>query len=238
MMLDAYIKSPRFDDYKIVTVPEYPEQLELEREINKVVADATKIARRRKAPTGQETGETEEDEAIQGYSEHVKAWNDYRKQYTDLVKAMDKRVDSWDLPEDDTLNQSAVAGAVSRGYSSSRNPLGVGSTLLGMLPHTALVALAIQLTPLIIDQLKSPGNYLDVRWKRIMMDEFNAMLERQDQWDTMIGLRQTIVQSKAGFLMESGAAMTENNLRQRREGGVDGNRLALIDFTDHSKEMF
>jgi len=79
---------------------------------------------------------------------------------------------------------------------------------------------------------------LDIRFRRMMADEFNAFLERQDQWDTMLGLRQTIVQSKAGFLMESGAAMTETNLRQRREGGVDGNRIALIDMTDHSKELF
>jgi len=136
------------------------------------------------------------------------------------------------------FTESQAAGLVGRGVAVARSPVSAFTGLAGFIPHAVLVALAISLVPLIINELKKPGSMLDVRWKRIMQDEFNAFLNRQDQWDTKLGLRQVRVQSASGFLITNGSAMTENNLRQVREGGVDGNRLALIEMSDHAKELF
>jgi hypothetical protein len=36
----------------------------------------------------------------------------------------------------------------------------------------------------------------------------------------------------------NGAGGNENTIRQIRDGGVDGNRLAQIDIADHAKELF
>lgn len=75
----------------------------------------------------------------------------------------------------------------------------------------------------------------DVRFRRIMTDEFNAFMERQEQWNAQIGLRNVYVQSHSGFLIQNGAAQTESTLRQVRESVQ---RVAPMDFTDHAKELF
>lgn len=134
--------------------------------------------------------------------------------------------------------ESGAISSVRTGSNVLQHPEGIITRLMGMLPHTALIALALSLLPLIIHELTGDGKWWDLRFKRIMQDEQNAFLDRQEQWNSRLGLRQVIVQSQAGFTMLSGAGMSENNLRQVREGGVDGNRLALIDMTDHSKELF
>jgi len=136
------------------------------------------------------------------------------------------------------LSESGAAGMTRKGLNVAQHPESIIGMGVGMIPHAALVALAIALVPLIIKELKKPGSALDIRFRRLMLDEFNAFLGRQDQWDTKLGLREVRVQSSAGFLIMNGSAMTENNLRQVREGGTDGNRLALIDMTDHAKELF
>ena len=136
------------------------------------------------------------------------------------------------------LTERDIASAVGRTVSAAQNPLGSIGTISRFIPHAALVMLAIALAPLIVKELKKPGSALDIRWKRIMQDEFNAFLSRQDQWDTKLGLRIVRVQSKAGFLVTNGSAMTESGLKQVREGGTDGDRLALIEMADHSRELF
>jgi hypothetical protein len=85
--------------------------------------------------------------------------------------------------------------------------------------------------------LTRPGGWLDLRFRRFMQNENNAFLDRQTQRNTLIGLRQVTIQSVAGFRNINGIG-NENTLRQIREGGVNGNRLALIDFEDHSRGLF
>jgi len=136
------------------------------------------------------------------------------------------------------LKENQAASMVKQTMAIAQNPAGIVGVGIGFMPHATLVLLAIALAPLIVQELKKPGSMLDIRWKRIMQDEFNAFLQRQDQWDTKLGLRIPRVQSASGFLVTNGSAMTENSLRQVREGGTDGNRLALIDMTDHTKELF
>ena len=139
-----------------------------------------------------------------------------------------------------TNAESKVKSTILKGFGATKNPLGAVTAAVGNIPipHAALVALALALIPLIFKELTRDGGGLDLRWKRIIDREVNGFLDRQTQRNTQIGLRQVIIQSRAGFIQKNGGAGNENTIRQIRDGGVDGNRLAQIDILDHSKELF
>ncbi len=141
-----------------------------------------------------------------------------------------------DAGTDSIISESGVAGGVRQGIGLAKNPMGILTKLMAVMPHTALIALAISLIPMMIDLLKAPGMPMDIRFKRIMEDEENAFLDRQTQRNTQIGLRQVIIQSEAGFIMANGA-QSEDTLRQIREGDQSV-RKANIDFTDHARSLF
>lgn len=128
-------------------------------------------------------------------------------------------------------------GATSKVISVSQNPASIVAQGLPLLPHAALVALAISLTSLIFDQLTKPGGPLDLRFKRIIEDEINGFLSRQTQRDTEMGVRQVIIQGKTGFTSTNGKN-NYNTLRGIREGGVNEERLTRIGKIDHSKGVF
>jgi len=143
------------------------------------------------------------------------------------------------IPEGTNL-ESKIKSNILKGVSVSKDPIGAVAGTLGKIPipHAALVALALALIPIIFKELTRDGGALDLRWKRIIDNEVNGFLDRQTQRNTQIGTRQVIIQSRAGFIAINGAAGNENTIRQIRDGGVDGNRLAQIDIIDHSKELF
>ena len=116
-------------------------------------------------------------------------------------------------------------------------PMGMVTQLLRFGGPLIVAALAPQMAEEVFKWLTRPGGWLDLRFKRVLENETNAFLDRQTQWNTQIGLRQVTIQSIAGFRNINGIG-NENTLRQIREGGANGNRLALIDFTDHSKGLF
>jgi len=133
-------------------------------------------------------------------------------------------------------NEAQAVGMVKSGVSGAMNPVSLGVSAISLIPHAALVLLAISLAPLIIDQLKSPGSMLDVRWRRVMQEEFNALMSRQEQWNAQIGVRQVYVASHDQFLIGNGAALSESNLRRVRES--DQRIADRLEFTDHAKEFF
>ena len=145
----------------------------------------------------------------------------------------------------DQKAQSAPEGSVSAEIQGQinevlgviRNPAGFVGSAIRILPAASLAFLAQQIAQYVFAELTRPGGLYDVRWKRQMELEFNAFLDRQTQRNTQIGTRQVIIQSQKGFLQANGAA-SENTLRQIRDGGVDGNRLAQVDLVDHSKGLF
>jgi hypothetical protein len=116
-------------------------------------------------------------------------------------------------------------------------PLGLVNKLLAFGGPLIVAMLAPAMAEEVFKWLTRPGGWLDIRFKRVLEAETNAFLDRQTQWNTQIGLRQVTIQSIAGFRNINGIG-NENTLRQVREGGANGNRLALIDFTDHSKGLF
>jgi len=133
--------------------------------------------------------------------------------------------------------ESGAVGAVRQGVGLAQNPAtGIGM-LLRFIPHVALITLALSLIPIIIKELKRPGSMMDVRWKRMMQDEFNAFLDRQDQMNTFLGYRQVIVQSRAGFLAHSSGAGTYDTVRDLREGGMDKDRQEIVGLVDLAKDL-
>lgn len=133
--------------------------------------------------------------------------------------------------------ESGAIGAVRSGTGLAQNPGSSIGMLLRFIPHAALVALVLSMIPLIIDELKKPGSMMDVRWKRMMQDEFNAFLDRQDKMNTFLGYRQIIVQSKAGFMAQASGAGTYDSNRDLREGGMDKDRQEIVGLEDHAKQL-
>ncbi len=133
--------------------------------------------------------------------------------------------------------ESGAIGAVRTGTQIGQNPASSIGMLLRFIPHAALVALVLSMIPIIIEELKKPGSPMDIRWKRMMVDEFNAFLDRQDQMNTFLGYRQVIVQSKAGFIAQSSGAGTYDTVRDKREGGMDKDRQEIVGLKDHAKQL-
>ena len=133
------------------------------------------------------------------------------------------------------INEKQITQSISTVARS--NPASIVSIGLGLLPHAALITLAVSLAPLIFDILTKPGGPLDLRFKRIIDDEINAFLSRQTQKDTEMGVRQVIIQSKLGFTASNGLN-NYNTLKGIREGGINKERLDRLGMVDHSKGVF
>jgi len=129
---------------------------------------------------------------------------------------------------------SGVKGAFSERL---QDPVGMMADTIPLLPHKALITLAVLLTPIIFETLTKPGGPLDLRFKRVISDEINAFLSRQTQRDTEMGVRQVIIQSKTGFTAVNGFN-NYNTLKGIREGGVNNELLSRVGKVDHSKGIF
>ena len=133
--------------------------------------------------------------------------------------------------------ESGAIGAVRTGTGIAQNPASSIGLLLRFIPHVALVTLVLSMIPIIIKELKRPGSIMDVRWKRMMTEEFNAFLDRQDQMNTFLGYRQVIVQSRAGFIANSSGAGTYDTVRDKREGGMDKDRQEIVGLVDLARDL-
>ncbi len=133
--------------------------------------------------------------------------------------------------------QKSATSEISKVIGAANNPASIVAAGITILPHAALLAFAITITPFIFDILTKPGGPLDLRFKRIISNEVNAFLSRQTQKDTELGVRQVIIQSKTGFTATNGAN-NYNTLRGIREGGIDKERLDRIGKVDHTKGVF
>jgi len=136
------------------------------------------------------------------------------------------------------VGESDVAGLVGKGVGGMRNPAGALMGGVSFLPHAVLIALAIAMIPIILDELSKPGGPMDTRWKRIMSDEANAFLDRQDQHNTSIGLRGVIIQSAAGFISNNGGAGDSNSKRLARKGWTGLEDVSALETVDHSKGLW
>ncbi len=130
--------------------------------------------------------------------------------------------------------EKIATGLARQGASLVQNPANAFASLIPLLPHAALLALAISLAPFIFDFLTKPGGPMDLRFRRIIREEINGFLSRQAQKDTEFGVRQVVIQSKTGFTAANGQN-NYNTLRGIREGGVNEELLARVGKVDHTK---
>jgi len=141
------------------------------------------------------------------------------------------------IKEKDFLTEKTALKGAQKVKGLAQNPTSIVQMGLAALPHAALVAFAISLTPLVFDYLTRPGGPMDVRWKRVLENEFNAFLSRQTQKDTQMGVRQVVIQSKIGFTAANGVN-NYNTSRGIREGGINPERESRIKMADHTKGLW
>lgn len=136
------------------------------------------------------------------------------------------------------LTEAQGVGLGRQALATLRDPTSLVTEGLSKLPHAALIAFALALLPLIITELTKPGGPWDLRFKRIVENEFNALMDRQTAYDIRIGERSIIVQSRAGFINKNGAASNTNTLREIREGGINKDFFNEVGYIDHSRGLF
>lgn len=129
-------------------------------------------------------------------------------------------------------------GLASSAIGFLQNPESLVAAGITKLPQATLVAFALSLIPIIINELTKPGGPWDLRFKRIVEKEFNALLNRQAAYDFSIGERGLIVQTRTGFLNRNTGGINANTLRTIREGGINKNRMLSLDYEDRSKGLY
>jgi len=120
---------------------------------------------------------------------------------------------------------AGMLGLIGKG---ARTGMGGGMALVGTMARLfppAMIALAIPfVVNAVLDELTKVGGVLDVRYRREITNEIENYWSRQVQYDTAVGNRQVILQTKASFGNLRGAG-NSNTLRQVRE---NVNRLADV----------
>ena len=101
--------------------------------------------------------------------------------------------------------------------------LGFVKQFAKMIPHVALLIMAIEFVPMvikqIIEQLTKAGSPFDKRFKRIIAKERNAFFSREEQRKRQLGLSPVIITSAQGFSNLGGMATTYT-LKQVRDAGI------------------
>ena len=102
--------------------------------------------------------------------------------------------------------------------------LGFIKNFAKMIPHVALVIMAIEIVPMvikqIIEQLTKAGSPFDKRFKRMMSEERNAFFTREEQRKRQLGLSPVIATSISGFRNLGGVATTWTLKEVREQNGV------------------
>ena len=141
--------------------------------------------------------------------------------------------------EEKGFGEAEAVGLASKGLATAQNPVSLVSQALPLLPHAIVIAFVVSLMPTIINELTKPGGPYDLRFKRIMTDEFNALQDRQVSYDVRIGHRGLIFQSVGGFLSHNQTGVTSTNtLRLIRDGGINKDYQTQVDYVDHSRGLF
>ena len=103
------------------------------------------------------------------------------------------------------------------------NSLGFVKNFAKMIPHVALVIMAVEIIPMVIkgilDQLTKAGSPFDKRFKRIIAKERNAFFSREEQRKRQLGLSPVIITSAQGFSNLGGMATTYT-LKQVKDAGI------------------
>lgn len=133
------------------------------------------------------------------------------------------------------LTEGQITNLGSQAMGFLQNPETLVSAGIVKLPHAVLITFALSMLPIILHELTKPGGPFDLRFKRIIQNEFNALMDRQSQYDFAIGEKGLIVQSRAGFLNRNTGGVDTNTLRVLRKGGIDKNMMTSLDYMDNAR---
>jgi uncharacterized protein YllA (UPF0747 family) len=155
------------------------------------------------------------------YDQHVKMW---KKQQTALHKQ--KQIDI-------ERQMEKISGFTANPKGAILSLITKNMAILGpiMAPF-----LAVQITEQVIEILTRPGFPLDPRFKRRLEEEYNSFLARQTQFNSAIGARNVVVQTKAGWINANGAGH-RSTMKDIREGTGRGVRQGFIGIEDKSIGM-
>ena len=119
---------------------------------------------------------------------------------------------------------SSPAGFMSNIAGNFAQNLGFIKNFSKAIPYVGLVIMALEIVPIVIktviDQLTKAGSPFDKRFKRIMADERNAFLSRDEQRKRQIGLSPVIMTSITGFRNIGGVATTHTLKHVRDDQGM------------------
>ena len=102
--------------------------------------------------------------------------------------------------------------------------LGFVKNFAKMIPHVALVIMAVEIVPMvikqIIEQLTKAGSPFDKRFKRILAKERNAFFNREEQRKRQLGLSPVIMTTVSGFRNIGGYGSTWTLKEVREQNGI------------------
>jgi|32_taG_2_1085360.scaffolds.fasta_scaffold03893_3 hypothetical protein len=166
---------------------------------------------------------------------HVKAFKKTQQSQNLHVQAFQKYQEIQQKADLDMLRN--LTGDIQMVTTLMRSPVGwLTSVMTAAAPIIVPALLAIALPEIIkaiLDKLAQPGNPLDPRFKRLLDEEFNSGLTRQQQFNTAIGSRKIVVQSEAGWRNLQGAGHS-SNMRDIKEGSGFGPRTGKVGIEDKS----
>lgn len=152
------------------------------------------------------------------YDSHIKAYGKFKRQ-------------------EDDAKFSDISSQLTDIKQLTTNPSGfILSMIMPLVPILGPMMVAASM-PMIIDTiievLTRPGFPLDPRFKRRLDEEFNSQLDRQTQFNSSIGARNVVIQTKAGWINMQGAGH-RSAMKDVREGTGRGVRQGFIGIEDKS----
>lgn len=144
------------------------------------------------------------------------------------------------VPKDEAGLSEGQALSLGRGaLSKLQSPQSIVMEGLQYLPQATIIGFAVSLLPTIINELTRPGGPFDLRFKRAVEEEYNAIEERKYIYDIGVGQKGLRFQLQAGFMShgQSGALST-NTQRLIRDGGIDRSLQGQIGYIDYAEGLF
>lgn len=142
------------------------------------------------------------------------------KALNDIKLGDEKKASFADTEEDTTPDFKKL---LSFGMGGSGAVVGMISKIL---PPVAIALIVKEVAAMVLEELIKPGGVFDTRYKRRLTNEIENYLSRQTQRDTMVGVRQVIVQAQNRFLTADGSG-SNNTFQQIRDGGTRVSEVGL-----------
>ena len=148
----------------------------------------------------------------------------------DAVSQASGGVDS--ISSGNELGAGQVAGFAKSGFGK---PAVATSMLMPLIPHLIPLMIASGAAIQLFDWAVGAGGPLDLRYRRMLIDEANNFMSRQLSRDTGIGDRQVIIAANSNF-KNLGGAGSSNTLNQIRESGTRQAQIGLL-VTDQAQGL-